>query len=270
MLSSRASTISRTSRNSISNPTPSSFARVESSPPPEVIQARVVFEYTATSPYELSIGEGETVKVLEDDDGSGWIKVANKSGRKGLVPASYVKVVGSERKPNVIPRTSAQYGVLISLRCPSSANQSSLCACLTTTHDCNLRCLLAVRGVYNYQATGEDEISVKEGCMIQLTAGPRGGRNYADGWWEGQCFRCVFDTLLRASSRRRRVAVRLISLHPAAAFGSSVRLGSRKEKITGHDRQGRVLPDFVPLPLRLPSSSVCLFHGQIFSILHQI
>lgn len=48
--------------------------------------------------------------------------------------------------------------------------------------------LPAVRGVYDYQAAGEDEIDVKEGCMIQLTAGPRGGRNYGDGWWEGRCF----------------------------------------------------------------------------------
>ena len=78
----------------------------------------MVFEYTATSPYELSIGEGETVKILEEDDGSGWVKVANTSGGKGLVPASYVEVVGSEKVSNVTPRTSAQYGTLIYLCCP--------------------------------------------------------------------------------------------------------------------------------------------------------
>ena len=71
-----------------------------------------------------------------------------------------------------------------------SANQSSI----------RIRCPLAVRGVYDYQATGEDEINVKEGGMIQLTAGPRGGQNYGDGWWEGQCFRCAFNTFLQASS----------------------------------------------------------------------
>jgi len=78
----------------------------------------VVFEYTAASPYELSIGEGETVKILEEDDGSGWVKVANNSGGKGLVPASYVEVAGSEKESNITPRTSAQYGALIYLRCP--------------------------------------------------------------------------------------------------------------------------------------------------------
>ena len=76
-----------------------------------------MFEYTATSPYELSIGEGEAVKVLEEDDGSGWIKVANDSGGKGLVPASYVEMVGpEEKKSDVTPRASAQYGGSIDLR----------------------------------------------------------------------------------------------------------------------------------------------------------
>lgn len=76
----------------------------------------MVFEYASTSPYELSISEGETVKVLEEDDGSGWIKVANSLGGKGLVPASYVEAVGAEEKvSNVTPRTSAQYGASIYL-----------------------------------------------------------------------------------------------------------------------------------------------------------
>ena len=80
----------------------------------EVVRARVVFEYTSTSPYELSISEGETVKVLEEDDGSGWIKVANSTGGKGLVPASYVEVISAEgSKSDVTPRTSAQYGALV-------------------------------------------------------------------------------------------------------------------------------------------------------------
>lgn len=97
----------------MSEPTPSSFARVESTPAAEVINGRVMFEYSATSPYELSISEGETVKVLEEDDGSGWVKVGNASGGKGLVPASYVEVVGHDKKrSNVTARPSAQYGGL--------------------------------------------------------------------------------------------------------------------------------------------------------------
>lgn len=43
----------------------------------------------------------------------------------------------------------------------------------------------AVRGVYDYQAQGSDELGIKEGERIQLSSGPNGGQNYADGWWEG-------------------------------------------------------------------------------------
>lgn len=59
-----------------------------------------MYEYTSTSPYELSISEGETFKVLEEDDGCGWIKVENNSGKKGLVPASYVEEVGVKDQAN--------------------------------------------------------------------------------------------------------------------------------------------------------------------------
>ena len=45
--------------------------------------------------------------------------------------------------------------------------------------------LSTVRGVYPYQAGGPDELSVQEGGLIELTSGPNGGMNYADGWWEG-------------------------------------------------------------------------------------
>ena len=60
---------------------------------PEIVAARVVCEYTSETSFGLSIREGETVNVLEDDDGTGWIKVANGSGKKGLVPVTYLESV---------------------------------------------------------------------------------------------------------------------------------------------------------------------------------
>lgn len=43
-----------------------------------------------------------------------------------------------------------------------------------------------VRGLYDYQSQGSDELDVSEGARIELTSGPSGGRNYAEGWWEGE------------------------------------------------------------------------------------
>jgi uncharacterized protein YgiM (DUF1202 family) len=36
--------------------------------------------------------DGAIVEILEEDDGSGWVKVLDESGNKGLVPASYVEL----------------------------------------------------------------------------------------------------------------------------------------------------------------------------------
>jgi len=81
--------------------------------------------------------------------------------------------------------------------------------------------------------------------MIRLTTGPRGGQNYGDGWWEGQCFRCVFDAFLSTPNGCRPLN---IPVSPAAVFGLFIFLGSRREKEPREDdRQARVLPDFVPL-----------------------
>ena len=43
-----------------------------------------------------------------------------------------------------------------------------------------------VRGIYDYQPTGPDELALREGELLELTAGPSGGQSYADGWWEGR------------------------------------------------------------------------------------
>ncbi|THH20534.1 hypothetical protein EW146_g844 [Bondarzewia mesenterica] len=74
-------------------PTPSSFAQTDLHTQKEEDhpQARVVFDFTPTSPFELAVREGATVHVLEEDDGSGWVKVADTAGEKGLVPASYIE-----------------------------------------------------------------------------------------------------------------------------------------------------------------------------------
>jgi hypothetical protein len=52
---------------------------------------------------------------------------------------------------------------------------------------------LAVRGIYNYDAQGSDELGVREGELIELSAGPNGGENFGDGWWEGRTWSSKLD-----------------------------------------------------------------------------
>ncbi|KAI0662254.1 hypothetical protein C8Q70DRAFT_963999 [Cubamyces menziesii] len=140
-------------------PTPSSFAHTAHVADEQGPTARVLFDFTPTSPFELAVSAESIVHVLEEDDGSGWVKVADESGAKGLVPASYIEVVDGTPAPN-----------------------SSTSSLSSGTHQTSGE---YVRGLYSYKAQGPDEIDVEGGKLIRLTEGPNGGRNYADGWWEG-------------------------------------------------------------------------------------
>ena len=87
--------------------------------------ARVLFDFGSTSEFELSVSgnevslkelhfslisrilEGSSVRVLEPDDGSGWVKVSDYQGHDGLVPASYLEYEDAGAKHG---QGSGQYG----------------------------------------------------------------------------------------------------------------------------------------------------------------
>ncbi|THG97298.1 hypothetical protein EW026_g4673 [Hermanssonia centrifuga] len=134
-------------------PTPSSFAQPDISSAlheDTYPLARVIFDFIPTSPFELAVTEGASVQVLEEDDGSGWVKVTDEDGVKGLVPASYVTLVDpatthSELTPSAPLASGHPHGSGI-----------------------------YVRGVYDYQAQGPDELGMREGELIELTGGSSG------------------------------------------------------------------------------------------------
>lgn len=47
--------------------------------------------YTASDRKTVLYADGEVVQVIEEDDGSGWVKVLNEHGQSGLVPATYLE-----------------------------------------------------------------------------------------------------------------------------------------------------------------------------------
>ncbi|KAF8158545.1 hypothetical protein B0H34DRAFT_797918 [Crassisporium funariophilum] len=114
--------------------------------------ARVLFDFKPTSEFELAVYDGMRVRVLEADDGSGWVKVADDDGNSGLVPASYVDILNS----GAVDEEEGRQGV-----------------------SCQ------VRAIYPYDAQSTDELSLREGETLELSAGPKGGKNYGNGWWEG-------------------------------------------------------------------------------------
>ncbi|KAB5596551.1 Protein BZZ1 [Ceratobasidium theobromae] len=116
-------------------------------------QAKVLYDYEATSNFEVSITEGSTIRVIEPDDGSGWVKVLNDQGTEGLVPATYIEV---------LTRTPTKR------RAPPPPNRNTAAK--------------LVKALYSYEAQGDDELSLREGATYELTPN---GENAGDGWWEG-------------------------------------------------------------------------------------
>ncbi|PPQ86318.1 hypothetical protein CVT25_005619 [Psilocybe cyanescens] len=132
-------------------PSASSFVQSISSEqfPEEAVNAKVLFDFTPTSEFELGVHEGTIVRVVEADDGSGWVKVSDGAGDSGLVPASYLETISDDQEQK---RDNA-YSVG-----------------------------RRVRALYSYASQGSDELSLEPGDLLTLSAG---GENYGNGWWEG-------------------------------------------------------------------------------------
>ncbi|XP_028255989.1 sorting nexin-9-like [Parambassis ranga] len=57
------------------------------------LKAQVLYDFTAEpGNNELSVREGETVAVIDQTVGGGWIQAQNSSGQTGLVPEGYLQV----------------------------------------------------------------------------------------------------------------------------------------------------------------------------------
>ncbi|XP_067439360.1 sorting nexin-9-like isoform X2 [Thunnus thynnus] len=61
------------------------------------LKAQVLYDFTAeTGNNELTVREGETVTVVNQSVGGGWIEAQNSSGQTGLVPEGYLQVGGGD------------------------------------------------------------------------------------------------------------------------------------------------------------------------------
>lgn len=108
---------------------------------------RVIYGYEAMNDDELTVNEGDAIRVISSDDGSGWVRV-ECNRKEGLVPASYVEI-------------------------HSGIASSAASSIRNTTQS------LQVRAIYDYDAQNADELSMREGDVIDVT------QQGTDGWWFG-------------------------------------------------------------------------------------
>ncbi|XP_003744157.1 sorting nexin lst-4 isoform X1 [Galendromus occidentalis] len=71
------------------------------------IKVKVLYDFDAQAPGEISIREGDTVTVTSRDVGEGWCEGINAKGENGLFPEAYVDLDSS---PDVSPSTETGLG----------------------------------------------------------------------------------------------------------------------------------------------------------------
>lgn len=118
--------------------------------------ATAAFAYTATGNDEVSIVAGESLSVIQGDDGSGWTQVRKSDEATGLVPTSYLQFItedeSSKRKgPSVAPKRGAKK-------------------------------VEYVEAIYDYVAEEDNELSILAGDRIALLQEDTDG----SGWTEGE------------------------------------------------------------------------------------
>ncbi|XP_013863993.1 sorting nexin-9 isoform X2 [Austrofundulus limnaeus] len=74
-------------------------------------KALVLYDFAAEpGNNELSVREGETVTILDQTIGGGWIAAQNHNGQTGLVPEGYLQIGGGDSKPGGVASASNSQG----------------------------------------------------------------------------------------------------------------------------------------------------------------
>lgn len=128
---------------------------------------KALYAYEATGDDEASMAVGDTFNIIDEDDGSGWTMIDN-NGTQGLVPSAYISVTspsagggggetpdGKRKGPQVAPKRGA-------------------------------RRVQYVEALYDYEADGEDEITIHAGDKIVLLQEDTDGSGWTEGEINGQ------------------------------------------------------------------------------------
>ncbi|KAI9742299.1 MAG: hypothetical protein M1818_004199 [Claussenomyces sp. TS43310] len=135
-------------------------------------RGKMLYAYDANGDGELTVAEGREVTIVEQDDGSGWMKVRMGSS-SGLVPTAYVEALPSapllfhDRPPSTYSNSGSSIANSIRKKGPAVAPKRGA------------KKLKYVEALYDYTAQSDAEHSMVEGDRFVLIKEDPG-----DGWAE--------------------------------------------------------------------------------------
>jgi hypothetical protein len=155
---------------------------------------RSIYSYDAQNSDELSMTEGDLLHIIEQDDGTGWIK-AQLGNHIGLIPANYVEYLDDTRpsidahladedvvydddahmldNPNVNNIPSAPPMTEFEIPSPPPPPQPVSTEIATAPmHE-------TVVALYDFEAVNAEELNILQGDTIIVT------KKDDSGWWEG-------------------------------------------------------------------------------------
>ncbi|CEP09015.1 hypothetical protein [Parasitella parasitica] len=131
---------------------------------------RSIYTYDAQNIDELSIKEGDVLKLMEPDDGTGWI-TAQLGEQIGLVPANYIEFIS---QASDIASAVSQLTPPAIQEDYSNINSTSIAN--NTPNETNG---MPVKALYDFEAVNAEELNIRQGDIIIVT------KKDDSGWWEG-------------------------------------------------------------------------------------
>lgn len=127
---------------------------------------KVLYAYEKQDDDEITIHLGDTIELIQKDNGSGWTQIKNITmGTSGLVPTTYIQI----QEP---PTTSSPHATTTTTRSkPPTAPPPRRNTIINRT----------ITAQFAYQATDDDELSLQVGDVINVIRGDDGS-----GWTYGE------------------------------------------------------------------------------------
>lgn len=153
------------------------------------LSVRALYDYTAQSPDELTINEGELLNIIgsEDDGENGWLKVA-RGQQSGYVPANYITFEQTTPSPSPPPPAATSIETSPSPQQPIEAQQPIQAQdhlqeeqhpVVAHEQSPPPSPPTYVVAMYDFEAVNSDELNIREGDRILVT------KRDDSGWWEG-------------------------------------------------------------------------------------